>query len=282
MHKVAVIGDIPISKLCKRYNMSRQNYYAVRKQREKVVHDEELIISLVRRERMLQPRLGARKLRWMIKTELVECGVKIGRDSFFKLLGRHDLLVRHKPGKIKTTNSRHSLPIFSNLIVGKVLGGINQVWVSDLTYVRTEEGFVFAAVIMDLYSRKIVGSHIGYTLEAEGCIEALRKAVKENPERGELIHHSDRGCQYCCHEYVDCLKNNGILISMTEIMHCYENAAAERVIGILKQEYEMDRKFKTKEQAIAAFNQAIFLYNEKRPHMRLDYRVPSEVHKKVA
>ena len=153
---------------------------------------------------------------------------------------------------------------------------------SDLTYIRTEEGFLFAAVIMDRFSRKIVGSHIGDSLEAEGCLRALEMALTVLPQGRFPIHHSDRGCQYCCHDYVNRLQQMGLPISMTEVMHCYENAAAERVIGILKQEYELDRSFRTKEQAAKAFVQAVFLYNYRRPHLCLNYRTPAQCHAQAA
>jgi transposase InsO family protein len=249
--------------------MSRQNYYAARRLRRRRQVDESLIVELVRRERRFQPRLGGRKLLYMLRPDFEEAGVSIGRDRFFELLAESDLLVVPKPGKPRTTNSRHSLPVFWNLLKDKELGGPNEAWVSDLTYIRTDEGFLYAALITDAYSRKIVGAHIGESLETQGCLAALEEALKELPEGKRPIHHSDRGCQYCCHEYVDRLRGRGMQISMTGELHCYENALAERINGILKQEYEMDRGFRAKEQAKAAFKQAVWLYNERRPHMRL-------------
>jgi putative transposase len=208
--------------------------------------------------------------------------VDIGRDRFFEVLAENDLLVVPKPAKPHTTNSRHSLPVFHNLLMGKLLNAPNEAWVSDLTYIRTDEGFLYASLITDAFSRKIVGSHIGDNLEAEGCLQALDQALSELPEGQIPLHHSDRGCQYCCHEYVDRLQERGLAISMTEIMHCYENALAERVNGILKQEYEMDRTFHTKAQAKKAFEQAVYLYNNRRPHLKLNYRFPSDVHAEAA
>jgi putative transposase len=262
--------------------MSRQNYYAVRRLRHRRQIDEELILALVRRERHLQPRLGGRKLLHLLRADFNEGGVSIGRDRFFELLAESDLLVAPKPGKPRTTNSRHSLPTFGNLLSGKVLSGPNQAWVSDLTYIRTDEGFLYAALITDAYSRKIVGAHIGDNLEAEGCLKALEQALKGLPVGKLPIHHSDRGCQYCCHEYVERLQKRGLSISMTQIMHCYENPMAERVNGILKQEYELDRRFRTKVQARKAFEQAVWLYNHRRPHTKLNLRFPAEVHEEAA
>ena len=262
--------------------MSRQNYYAARRLRQRRQIDEAMILELVRRERRMQPRLGGRKLLHLLRAELDEAGVEVGRDRFFELLSESDLLVIPKPGAPRTTNSRHSLPVFGNLLAGKVLRAPHEVWVSDLTYIRTDEGFLYAALITDAYSRKIVGAHIGDSLEAEGCLHALDQALRALPAGTQPIHHSDRGCQYCCHEYVERLQARGLAISMTQVMHCYENAQAERVNGILKQEYELDRRFRTKAQARVAFEQAVWLYNHRRPHQRLNYRFPADVHEEAA
>lgn len=271
-----------VSALCARVGMSRQNYYAARRLRQRRHVDEALVVELVKRERRAQPRLGGRKLRHLLGPELAEAGVTMGRDRFFEVLAEADLLVAAKPGKPRTTNSRHSLPVFGNLLEGKALHAPNEAWVSDLTYIRTDEGFLYAALVTDAYSRKIVGAHIGDNLEAEGCLLALDQALGDMPEDKRPIHHSDRGCQYCCHEYVGRLQARAMPISMTQIMHCYENALAERVNGILKQEYEMDRTFRTKAQAKEAFEQAVWLYNHRRPHAMLNYRFPADVHARVA
>lgn len=212
----------------------------------------------------------------------MEYGAEIGRDRFFAVLAKKGMLVKRKRGHARTTNSRHSLPVFRNLLQSMTVSGPNQAWVSDLTYVRTQEGFLYAALITDVYSRKIVDWHIGDSLEAEGCLAALAKALKELPDDKHPIHHSDRGCQYCCHAYVNCLRARGLPISMTEVSHCYENAMAERVNGILKQEYEMDRDFRSKEQAKKAFKQAVWLYNYRRPHTSLRYAFPADVHQEAA
>ena len=258
--------------------MSRQNYYASRRQRQRALIEEDLIVELVRRERRMQPRLGGRKLAFLLKGELLELGVEIGRDRFFALLAERNLLIVGKRGRARTTDSRHSLPVFGNLLQAATISGPNEAWVSDLTYIRTESGFLYASLITDVFSRMIVGAHIGDNLEAEGCLKALRKALKDLPEGKHPLHHSDRGCQYCCHQYVDCLREAKLPISMTEVSHCYENAMAERVNGIIKQEYEMDRTFRSKKQARAAFEQAVWLYNHRRPHTALGYAYPAAVH----
>ena len=244
--------------------------------------DEELIVALVREQRQMHPRIGARKLLRLLRPELKDAGVKVGRDRLFAILGAHGLLVEPKRGRPRTTNSRHCLPVFHNLVAGAQPDGPHQILVSDVTYIGTDEGFLYAALITDMFSRKIVGCYIGDSLEAEGCIQALHRAMAQLPAAAHPIHHSDRGCQYCCHAYVDLLLARGLRVSMTEVLHCYENAMAERVNGILKQEYNLDGKFRTKAQAIAAFNQAVCLYNHNRPHLALGYRTPAEVHQQAA
>lgn len=273
---------VTVSRLCRMVCMSRQNYYEARRYRQRRKIDEGLVVELVKAQRRIQPRLGTRKLLHILAPEFAEAGIDIGRDRFFEVLGLNGLLLERKRTWPRTTNSRHSLPVFHNLIAGLKLERPNQVWVSDLTYIRTEEGFMYAAVIMDRFSRKIVGAHIGDSLEAMGCITALDKALADLPESSSPIHHSDRGCQYCCHEYVSRLMARSLSISMTEECHCYENAHAERVIGILKQEYEMDATFKSKSHAIEAFYQGVDLYNHRRPHLSLQYRTPAEVHRQAA
>ncbi len=262
--------------------MSRQNYYAKRRRRKQAQVDEELILGLVKKERRIQPRIGTRKLMELLGQTLALQGVQIGRDRFFRLLGKAGLLVKKKPRRPKTTCSSHSLPVFRNLLREREPTAPHHVWVSDLTYIRTEEGFLYAALIKDLFSHQVVGKHIGDSLEAQGCVVALRKALKQLPPNRFPIHHSDRGSQYCCWEYVEELRSRGLSVSMTEENHCYENASAERLIGILKQEYELDATFKTKRQAMAAFEQAVYLYNHRRPHLSLNYQVPSQAHRAAA
>lgn len=275
-------AGLKVGELCDFVDMSRQNYYAARRLRRRREVDESMIVELVKRERRMQPRLGGRKVLHLLRGDLAEANVSIGRDRFFEVLAENDLLVVRKRGRPHTTNSRHSLPVFRNLFTGNTFGAPNDAWVSDLTYIRTDEGFLYAALITDAVSRKIVGAHIGDTLEAEGCLAALEQALADLPAGKHPIHHSDRGCQYCCHAYVERLQERGLSISMTEIMHCYENSMAERVNGILKQEYEMDSTFRTKTQAKKAFKQAVWLYNHRRPHLSLDYGFPADVHAEAA
>ncbi len=262
--------------------MTRQNYYKRRRARSRKEVHEGLVVDLVRQERMVQPQLGGRKLYHMLGPELERAGVSVGRDKFFEILRCHDLLVKRLPTTPRTTNSRHSLPVFRNKIFKMELERANQVWVSDLTYIRTLEGFEYLWLIMDLWSRKVVGHHCGEGSSAIDALRALDMAVKDLPEGSRLIHHSDHGCQYCSHEYVGQLEELGIGISMTEENHCAENANAERLNGILKQEYALGLEFQTRRQARAAVAQAVLLYNNRRPHNCLGLRTPAQVHLQAA
>ncbi len=273
---------ISTATLCKKTGMSRQNFYKGKKYRQRRDIDESLIEDLVRSERAIQPRLGGRKLYYMLKPLLEEADVRIGRDRFFEVLDNKGLLLERLPKAPRTTNSRHSLPVFTNQLKELIITEPNQAWVSDITYIRTDEGFLYLSLITDDWSRKIVGYHAGDTLETEGCLKALEKAADELEEGIFPLHHSDRGCQYCSHLYTGRLREYGMEISMTEEMHCYENAKAERVNGILKQEYYLGGCFRTKSQAIEAINQAVFLYNTRRPHLELKYKTPEAVHRLAA
>jgi transposase InsO family protein len=259
--------------------MTRQNYYARHRRRQRRQIDGELVAGLVREERKAQPRLGTRKLHHMLKVELAKAGVRIGRDRMFEELRSRDLLLQPVPAKYpQTTQSYHNLPVFGNRIKDLAVTAPNQVWVSDITYLRTREHFVYLALITDKFSRKIVGWHAGDSLEAVGCVRALESALADLPPGSAPIHHSDQGSQYCCHEYVNRLQDSGLQISMTEVDHCAENALAERINGILKQEYGLGAELPNKEIAYKTVEQAIKLYNSYRPHTALRYRKPAEVH----
>jgi putative transposase len=263
--------------------MSRQNYYIRRRQRQRRVVDEEWVVALVRGERQQQPRLGTRKLQVVLQERLVAAGIKLGRDRLFEVLRAGDLLLAPPAAEHPcTTNAYHLLPVFTNLIKELVVSGPNEVWVIDLTYLRTAEGFMYLSLVTDKWSRKIVGYHCGDTLATAECLKALAMALAELPAEAHPIHHSDRGCQYCSHEYVDCLAARGLPISMTEQDHCAENALAERMNGILKSEYGLGRTIQSKQQARLLAAQAVKLYNTRRPHTALGYRFPEAVHSMAA
>ena len=272
-----------ISSLCKKLQMSRQNYYAARRRRGKRLIEEEFILELVKAERCLQPRLGCRKLLKILHSPLEEAEVRIGRDRFIELLKEYDLLVEPvRATSPRTTSSRHYLPVFSNRLKDMNLTGPNQAWVADITYIRTREGFLYLSLITDAFSRKIVGYHVGDSLEVVGCLMALEMAIRGLPAGCMVVHHSDRGSQYCSHAYFDSCEAAGIQLSMTEQLHVYENAKAERVNGILKLEYGLRFEFADKASARQAVEQAVYLYNCRRPHCALNYRTPVEVHEEAA
>jgi transposase InsO family protein len=158
----------------------------------------------------------------------------------------------------------------------------NQAWAADITYIRTDKGFPCLSLLTDLWSRKIAGFNAGDTLEAEGAVRTLQMALKELPAEAFPVHHSDCGCQYCSRRYVEKLAGCGLSISMTEEAHCYENARAERLNGILKQEYGLGCSFRDKGQALAVIKEAMFLYNTKRPHPVLNYETPEKTHRRGA
>jgi transposase InsO family protein len=259
-------------------NMSRQNYYKSRRMRQKHKVNSSFILSLVRRERAIQPRLGCRKLLYILRSEFEDGGVSIGRDRFFNLLSRNNLLIKHRSKCSRTTNSRHWFGVYENLYKNVCLRGPSQAVVSDITYIRTDEGFMYLSLIMDAYSRAIIGYDCSDSLEAEGALRSLSMAIKNLKTSSGVIHHSDRGIQYCCSEYIKILKHGGFCISMTEVNHCYENSKAERLNGILKGEYGLGIRFLNKTDASKAVDEAVSLYNYRRPHQELGYRCPMEVH----
>jgi transposase InsO family protein len=259
--------------------MTAQNYYARRKVWRQREVDLELMLELVRAERKHQPRLGVRKVYYLIQVELRAAGVKMGRDRLFKELGKAGMLVQRKPSEWpKTTHFDANLPVFKNLIKRCRASGRNQIWVADITYIRTEHAFMYLALITDKWSRKIVGFHLGETLATCHALKALVMALKglKHPERP--IHHSDRGSQYASHDYVKRVRQSGLKMSMTEKNHSAENALAERVNGILKQEYYLDTNFATQPEARQATAHGINLYNYHRPHTELGLKTPGKVH----
>jgi putative transposase len=241
--------------------------------------DVALVLALVQAEREQQPRLGVRKLYHLIAPELRAAGVKLGRDRLFMELSQVGWLVARKPSEWpKTTQVDPNLPVFKNLIKRCRPTGPNQVWVADITYIRTQEAFMYLGLITDRWSRKIVGYHLGETLQSEQVLKALAMAVKGIRGVARPIHHSDRGCQYASHAYVEAVRKAGLTMSMTEKNHSAENAIAERVNGILKQEYWLDANFETRREARQATLQGIHLYNTRRPHTSLNFATPEQAH----
>jgi putative transposase len=270
---------LKVTEVCELAGMTPQNYYARRRAWRRQEVDVHLVLELARAERAHQPRLGVRKLYHLIGVELKAAGVKMGRDRLFEELKKAGLLVERKPSEWpKTTNFNPALPVFKNLIKRRQLSGRNQVWVADITYIRTQEAFMYLGLITDKWSRKIVGFHLGETLETGSVLKALAMALRGLKQRERPIHHSDRGCQYASHAYVKVAQQAGLTMSMTEKNHSAENALAERINGILKQEYWLDANFEFKGQARKATVEGINLYNYRRPHTALRFNTPGMVH----
>jgi transposase InsO family protein len=257
---------------------SRQSYYKALKRRQKTAADSEALLELVQPVRKLMPRIGTRKMYFMLQQALAEKAIKIGRDRFFRWLREQNLLVKRKRWYVHTTQSNHRFWVHENLTEGLTINQPNQLWVSDITYLRTGGGFCYLALITDAYSRKIVGYDVSDSLELEGCRRALKRAMQTASDLSQLVHHSDRGIQYCSNQYTDLLRKNNVRISMASKGNCYENALAERINGILKDEFNLDATFKNKLNAIEAVHQSIYIYNQHRPHWSIGLLTPNEQH----
>lgn len=271
-----------LSETCNCFGLKRDAFYKLQKRSVRRQMVDYKVVDLVRQERKDLPRVGTRKLHQLLLPVLEEEQLKIGRDKLFNILREHKMLIGRKKASCRTTNSYHRFYKYSNLIRDIVVSKPNQVWASDITYIRTIKGFCYLALITDMYSRKIVGYDISNSLELSGCLRALNKALYKVKSTKGLVHHSDRGIQYCSNQYVNVLKRNNIRISMTEENHCYENALAERVNGILKDEFYLDQCFFSEQHAKRATKNAIKLYNNKRLHLSLGYKTPNMVHENVA
>jgi transposase InsO family protein len=240
--------------------------------------EEVFILKQAKALRQEHKRMGGEKLLLLLKPVLEEHGIKYGRDKFCNLLSEHGLLVRRRRRNPRTTNSNHFYRKYSNQIKDLELLSSGRLWVSDITYIRTEKGFVYLSLITDAYSKKIVGWCLWPSLASEGALNALRMAVSAEGIKPGLIHHSDRGIQYCCNDYVNYLKGVKINISMTENGDPYENAIAERINGILKDEYELCETFSDYHTALEAVKTAVCKYNNKRPHRSVDMMFPVDAH----
>ena len=267
-----------VTRLCAYFDVTRQAYYKGLKQREARCVQEEMIIKLVQQIRRRHHKMGGKKLYHLLDEEIHRIDGSMGRDKFFDLLRHKGLLVRRRRKYAVTTQSQHWFRVYSNHLADFTAERPHQVWVCDITYLRTRQGFVYLFLITDAFSRKIVGWELSNSLGLEGALRALDQAIKQCPSPQGLIHHSDRGFQYCSHEYVNKLKAKGIEISMAEAGNCYENAMAERVNGILKDEYGLDVTYADGKHARQAAREGIQCYNEERPHWSLDLEIPAKVH----
>lgn len=267
-----------MEELCGLFGKSRQAYYKNMRRKKQTTMEDAVILSLVAQVRDHMPRLGARKLLHLLAEPLKGHGIELSRDGLFALLSTHGLLLRKRRRKAVTTFSRHRFKKYPNLIRDFVADEPNQLWVSDITYVTTTSGFSYLSLITDGYSRKIIGFCLHPTLSTDGPLEALEMALAQRGNGERLIHHSDRGTQYCSDAYVRILKEGGIAISMTEKGDPYENAIAERVNGILKTEFNMGGTFPCHEKAMENATKSIAIYNGMRPHLSLNYLTPELAH----
>ncbi len=275
-------GFTSIKNVCDCFNLKRDAYYKYNrrvKQRKSFEHE---VLHIVKKRRKSLPREGVRKLMKSLNQDFEKQQLKIGRDTLFNVLRKNQMLTLRKKYSARTTNSYHRFYKYKNIIKDIEVNRSNQVWVSDITYIRTVKGFCYLALITDMHSRKIVGYDISDSLELKGCVRALNKALYQAKNINGLIHHSDRGIQYCSNIYTQILKRKKIDISMTEENHCYENALAERVNGILKDEFYLDQTFTNVAHAKRAAKSAIKLYNEIRLHLSLDFKTPNMVYNNAA
>jgi putative transposase len=269
---------ISLERLCRLFGKTRQAYYDHSWRDSDEQLQEAVIIDLVRSLRKVLPKVGGHKLLFMLKEDFKRHKLVIGRDSFFRLLRKHDLLVKRRRRYVRTTNSDHPYKKWPDLIKEIQLNRAEQLWVSDITYLTTDNGFIYLSLITDAYSHKVVGYHLSQNLKASGCIIALNKAISSRASTASLIHHSDRGIQYCCDAYVEILQKNQIDISMTQSGSPYDNAIAERGNGILKNELNLQKVFVSYHDAVSEVHSAIDAYNRIRPHMSCSMLAPEKAH----
>lgn len=273
---------VSLERICRLFGITRQALYQDRWRKQGLSIEAELIIQQVIEIRRRHPVIGTRKLFLMLQPFLLEHGIKIGRDKLFDLFTEYKLLIRKRKRKMSTTQSYHRFHKYPNLIKDMKLNRKNQLWVSDITYYKWMGKFVYLSFVTDAYSHKIVGYHVAETLEAIHTLKALQMAVSSTTFSidDKIIHHSDRGIQYCCEEYVSLLNKHDILVSMTQSGDPLENAIAERLNGIIKGEYLNQNSYKSITELSETLCQVVDFYNNERPHSSCSMLVPTTVHNK--
>lgn len=266
---------------CRLFGVTPQAFYQHNWRKEATGIETDLVIKQVASIRRCHPALGGRKLYELLHPFMMEHSIKMGRDALFDLLAQYHLLIKRRKRVIATTQSYHRFLKYPNIIREIDLTHVNQLWVSDLTYYKIKNKPVYISFIMDAYSKKILGYQLAENMEAIHTQKALKMALKYNPlpARHTLIHHSDRGTQYCCDEYIKILKKHHIQISMTENGDPLENAIAERLNGIIKEEYLEHYQFKNISELHYRLDQAVNYYNVERPHLSCSMKTPEQVHK---
>ena len=269
-------GHIAVTHICAKFGKSPVAFYKNRTARRRLENKEDFILLLARRERMVNPMAGCKKVLFAIRPAMAAEGVSMGVNRFFRLMKKNGMLVpKRKKYSCVTTRQDKSLVPSPNLVKDMVIDRPDQALCSDITYIYTEEGFLFLSLVMDMFVHDIVGWAIRDSLKTEGPVAALEMAGRTLRPDARPVAHSDRGCQYGSHEYREVLERLGWLSSMTEELHCYENGMAERLNGILKHEYFLDAHFKTKKEAIRAVEEAIRIYNTRRLHEKCGYKTPA-------
>lgn len=269
-----------MEQLTKLFGLSRQAWYAAARRREKKCFEQDLVLGEVRRIRRQIPGIGTAKLHDLMKDFVRGHQIKLGRDKLHKLLKDNNLLSQRKDRRVRTTNSEHCYYKYPNRAKNLIPKRSNTLWVADMTYIPLGSNFVYLSVILDAYSRKIVGWHLDKTMQAQGSVQALDMALlsRTNPSQ-PLIHHSDRGVQYCSWKYVNRLRNENVSISMAESGDPNENAMAERVFRTLKEDFKL-RGFLSFSAASNSIERAIHAYNNLRPHASIGYLTPNQAHRR--
>lgn len=257
---------------------SPQAYHKKQKQQINSQYNEQLILQQIDLIRKLQPRCGGRKLFIELHSFFKQHHISMGRDRFFALLKRNKLLVRKTKRSVHTTNSKHQFHRYPNLVKDFTPLKAHELWVADITYIPLKERFAYLFLITDAYSRKIVGFHVSDDMKVSSATLALKKALAQKPPETIVIHHSDRGIQYCSTAYVQLLQQHHAHISMSNNGDPYENAIAERVNGILKTEL-ISKYYDTIDNASNHIARCITIYNYRRRHSSLNWQIPEDVHK---
>lgn len=269
-----------LAQSCRLFGIHRQSLYQQKQRDQAKASRQRPIRAMVESVRRRMPRIGTRKLHHLLAGQLAEAGIKMGRDGLFDYLRSQDLLIKPIKRYTQTTMSRHWLRKHPNLLEGWRPTRPEEVFVSDITYIKSAEATHYLSLVSDAYSRKIMGYILSDDMEAETVGQALQMAAEGRLSSLPLIHHSDRGLQYCSSHYQHLLNTHHIRASMTDGYDCYQNALAERINGILKQEFLMWRcANKTDLQALV--DESISIYNNERPHLSLQMQTPNQVHKKA-
>jgi putative transposase len=267
-----------VRRLCNFFGFSRQGYYKQVGKEADTSRKDNLVVELVQKARYTNKMLGTKKVYKKFYDSIHAIHPRLGRDKLFCLLGSRGLLIKRRRKYAITTQSRHRFKKYDNKMKEFKPQGVHQAWVGDMTYLRTRQGFGYLFLLTDAYSRKIVGWELTTSPGIEAALKAARMAIKQCSGTKDLIHHSDRGFQYCSPLYTSEMESKGIQMSMGEAGNCYDNAMAERVNGILKAEYGMDATFTNIGEALKATKESIKDYNEERPHWSLQLQIPSVLH----